>query len=209
MLLQSIRKYMKSARIPLIILVVMISVSLVGSYLVWQSPQVNTPLFDQTNPLESLRHNIRLLQQALQTDPQNEDLLIPLGNSQYDLGAYYFDIQDYDQGRTYFEAAVASYEKALEKVPENINVRVDLATAAYYSQQYDLAEEHFQKAIELEPTFINARLNYGIFLLDVREDPEGAIKQWEAALETDPEPSVASYLNNLIESVKAQGEKGE
>lgn len=206
MLLRGIRKYRRAARIPLIIMVVMISVSLVGSYIIWQSPSVSNPVGgNQTSLPESLRNNIRLYQQALKTNPEDVNLLIALGNSQYDLGAYYFDIQDFEEGKSFFKAAVSSYQKALEKVPENINVRVDLATAAFYCQEYDLAEKHFKKALEQNPRFLNARLNYGIFLLNARNDREGAIQQWQAALETNPDEQTAAYLKSLIERVKEQG----
>ncbi|WP_227767132.1 tetratricopeptide repeat protein [Zhaonella formicivorans] len=204
MMLKAIRKHKRAAKIPLIILVIVLSVGLVGSFMVWQAPSADdfqaTGASGGNSQLQSLRANIRQYEQAVKTNPNNVNLLVALANNQYDLGVQYFDVQNYEEGAKFFKAAVKSYQKALEQQPQNINIRVDLATAAFYSAQYDLAEEHYKKAIEQDPKFLNARMNYGIFLYNVRNDKKGAIAQWQAALETKPDAATAERLKKLIES---------
>lgn len=61
-----------------------------------------------------------------------------------------------------------------------------------YLHQFDLAEDDFQQALELNPGLRFARHNYG-FLLWRLYRPEDAIVQFEIALEMDPLSSITNF----------------
>jgi len=80
-----------------------------------------------------------------------------------------------------FKKAVEAYQQVL-KTNKDPNIMVDMATAAFYSGDYDLAEKSYNEAIVLKPDFINALFNYGIFLSQAKQDWAGALIQWQKAL---------------------------
>jgi len=127
-----------------------------------------------------------------------------LANTQYDVAIeYYFVLQDYENGSRYMELAINSYQKVLQAEPDNIYVRTDMATLAYYVGNNELAKENFEKAIAQDPTFINARNNYGEFLLNSLGDTEGAIAQWQAILEMNPDPGTKSSIEAKINKAQS------
>ncbi|GAW93046.1 tetratricopeptide repeat protein [Calderihabitans maritimus] len=212
------RRNKRAAKVPFIILVVALSVGLVGSFTIWSVPQIRVnraPRPVNTNPpvtgsrendvVQKLLTNIRQYEQVLKANPDNLEVLVDLGNDHYDLGVIYAgELNQPEKAFEHFAKATEAYQKAISIDPENINVRVDLATAAFYSNQYDLAEEHFKKAIEQDPNFINARRNYGVFLAQARGDYEGAIAQWEAVLALNPSPDVRKDFEELIKQAQAE-----
>lgn len=58
----------------------------------------------------------------------------------------------------YFSQAVESYENANESSPYQVFQRGELAYLLYSEGRYEAAEEQLQKALELEPAYLNARL---------------------------------------------------
>ncbi|MDS1029563.1 tetratricopeptide repeat protein [Bacillota bacterium LX-D] len=214
-MLSAIRRYKRMAKIPLIILVVVLSFGLVGSYIFVQPlPKVNQETQTQDNTavnteeaIKNLQANINEYEKQYKANPKNSDTIIALGNSQYNLASYYFTLEKYQDGEKFFKDAVATYQKAIKMQPKNVNVMVDLATAALYSKQYAIAEKYYQKAIALDPKFLKARMNYGIYLKIVRNDVKGAKEQWQAALKTNPNAEVANVFKELINNAEQDNKK--
>lgn len=199
MIMRAIRNKRRALKIPLIIFTVVLSISLVGLFS-YTPVEINSNQPGvQAGELQSLLDLSRHLEQAIKLDPDNEELYVSLGNTLYDLGIYYAGYGDSGKANRYFKEATVPYEQALEIDPSLIGARVDLATAAYYAGLNDLAENHFQEAVRLEPDFVNGRINYGVFLLYGKGDPEGALEQWNAAMELELEPAVRSQLEALVE----------
>lgn len=73
------------------------------------------------------------------------------------------------------------YQKIL-KTNQDPNIMVDMATSAFYSGDYDLAEKTFKEVIVIKPDSITALFNYGIFLSQAKQDWAGALNQWQKAL---------------------------
>lgn len=206
-MLKFMRKNTMAAKIPLIILVFCLIFGLLGSYLVWQSPPVN----DQPTMAEDLllaevkemEEKLLTYQEKVEADPENLTAWIGKANLEYDFGNLLYEVEDYENGTNYFKQATESYQQALKYEPENIKLITDLATAAMRSWQDELAEANFQKAIALDPNFLDARVNYGFYLYNVKGDQRGAIKEWEAALDTKPDSEeVVKALEALIEQAK-------
>ena len=81
---------------------------------------------------------------------------------------------------------------------------VDMATSAFYSQNFDLADKSFKEALVIKPDFSNALVNYGIFLSQAKQDWAGALIQWQKALPLAQKSSDKEQIQAMI--TQAQGE---
>lgn len=93
--------------------------------------------------------------------------------------------------------AIAEYEKALKKTPDNKFVLGDLATSYFYTGNPDKAIELVKKALEIDPNFTRARFNYAIYLGDGKKNYLDAIKELQKIKAEEPQYQDAQ---NLIQS---------
>lgn len=165
---------------------------------------------DLQEVIEGAKGSAAQLAEALQEDPDNVFLLTELGSIYFQIGRLYFMEQEgLTAGVAYFEQAVEVYKKILKLEPENVDMRIDMAVAAYYAGDNDLTGETFRRAIAQDPFHPYAHFGYGFFLYHAMEDTAGAISSWEKVLELregfDPEkyPAVDEGLfdsaANLLE----------
>ena len=116
---------------------------------------------------------------------------------------YYFKLIELNPDDTQLMAEVAAlantagnndmiqeiFEKALqslERNPEDVDLMVGVAVLAYSRVgQDDKAQEIFERALQLDGENITALTHYGLYLLTSKADFEGAIAQFEKALEQD------------------------
>lgn len=138
------------------------------------------------------------LEEALKEDPDNVNNLVELGNAYYQLALAYSAVPNEQKTVESFARAVEPYGKALELDPENVNVRVDRAVAAFYSNNPVLAEQEFETAIQQDPTHAKAYFNYGVFLLYGVNRPADAISRWETVIELNPASELAEAARNWI-----------
>lgn len=96
-----------------------------------------------------------------------------------------------------FAKALEPYGKVLELEPDNVDVRVDRAVAAYASNNNEVAQEEFEKAITVDPANAKAYFNYGVFLYFGLNEPEEALAQWQKVVELNPEAE-----QDLVETTK-------
>ena len=148
---------------------------------------------------QSLRNQVDTLRNVVKVNPQDTTARLKLANAYYDLGEQVRHGKAPDQAIPYFKQAVEEYEEVI-KIKQDINVLVDMATAAFRSGQYELAEKTFNEAITAKPDFLNGLVNYGIFLMDAKKDYLGAIEQWSIALtKGNPTPDQAQLINRYID----------
>lgn len=112
-------------------------------------------------------------ERILQTNPKDLEILIALGNVNYDMGKW--------------RNAVESYLKALAIDSTNVDVRTDLGTCYKQMGLPDLAEREFKKGIEINPKHSKAHYNLGVVYYE-KGDMKEALAEWEKnfALEQDP-----------------------
>ncbi|MHB1419458.1 MAG: tetratricopeptide repeat protein [Bacillota bacterium] len=158
----------------------------------------STPVADEISALQT---KIRQQEEALRVSPKNLSLLLTQGNDHYDLGLK-FGVSTKD-GSFHFTKAAEDYKQYLALDQNNVDVRVDMATAYFFSSQNKEAEENFQKAIQIDPKHLNAHVNYGVFLNE-NKDYSGAIKQWETALSLKPDQAKADSIQALIEDARSK-----
>ncbi|KTE90737.1 hypothetical protein AT727_24035 [Desulfitobacterium hafniense] len=116
---------------------------------------------------QSLKNQVEALRNEVKVNPQDPTARLKLANAYYDLGEQVRHGTAPDQAIPYFKQAVEEYKEVI-KIKQDINVLVDMATAAFRSGQYELAEKTFNEAITAKPDFLNALVNYGMFLMDAK-----------------------------------------
>lgn len=164
----------------------------------------NTGDQSSATAIANLEYQIGQYETSLEKAPDNFFLLTQLGNSYYQLGQEYGRVPNEEKAIESFAKAIEPYGKALELEPEDVNVRVDRATAAYYSGSYDLAEQEYIKSIEIDGTHVNAQFNYGVFLYFARNNSVKAIEQWNKVIELNPADSqLLSAARSLIAQAEA------
>lgn len=156
--------------------------------------------------IADLEYRISQYEDSLARVPDNLNLLVILGNSYYQLGLAYSDINNQAAAAESFAKALEPYGRALEIDPGNVDVRVDRAVAAFWSNNYDEAEREFQTAVEMDPNHAKAHFNYGIFLYLGRNRPAEAISQWQEVVELNPadDPQLVATARMWIAQVEEE-----
>lgn len=103
------------------------------------------------------------------------------------------------------EKAIVHLKRALELDPDSAPVHDTLAQVFWKSGEYELAEEHFRKAIGSDPQFSRARNNYAAFLYE-RGDTRGAIRELEHVVSDTLYESRAAAFANLGRAYQKLGE---
>jgi cytochrome c-type biogenesis protein CcmH/NrfG len=127
----------------------------------------------------------------LQSNPNDAETVIKLGNLYYDSRAY--------------PQAIQYYEQALLIQPKNADVRTDLGTAYWYTGDADKAIASFEKALAIRPNHPDTLFNLGIVRWQGKKDPKGAVVAWEKLLETNPNYAQKDQVQMLIERAKMHG----
>ena len=127
---------------------------------------------------------IQYYQNGLRIDPTDKEL-------NFNLAKLYQDLRELD-------AAIQQYNSILTFDPKNINVFNNLGYIyLYYYDQYDEAIAYFTKAIEIDPTFVNAICNRGV-AFELSKQYSNARQDFEKCVTLDPhfEPAIKG-LNRL------------
>ncbi len=103
------------------------------------------------------------------------------------------------------EKAIVHLKRALELDPDSAPVHDTLAQVFWKSGEYELAEEHFRKAIGYDPQFSRARNNYAAFLYE-RGDTRGAVRELEHVVTDTLYESRAAAFANLGRAYQKLGE---
>jgi tetratricopeptide (TPR) repeat protein/serine/threonine protein kinase len=104
------------------------------------------------------------------------------------------------------DEALASYRSALERDPKWATIHVSLGNALRQKRKLDEALACYQKALELVPKYYFAHNSLGLFLWEERHDFDGAIAEFEKAIE-DGAADGAAYVH--LGRVLAQKDPGK
>ncbi|SHN69320.1 tetratricopeptide repeat protein [Desulfitobacterium chlororespirans] len=167
----------KTQKLTVYVIVGLLIISLVGTSFMFlgdMRPTVGKNYQDQINSLK----------QALEANPQDTQTRLALADTYYDWGMQTLsqDMAEENLATTtsILQQAVTEYQEVL-KTEKNASILVDMATAAFYTSQNELADQTFQEALQEDPNFYNGLYNYGVFLYS-QGDYGKAIEQWEKAL---------------------------
>ncbi len=156
-----------------------------------QLPGIGSAQQEQAPSPEMLAKAAEPLLTQLQSNPNDVETVIKLGNLYYDSRAY--------------TQAIQYYEKALSIQPKNADVRTDLGTAYWYTGDPDKAIASFEKALAIRPNHPGTLFNLGIVKWQGKKDPKGAVVAWEKLLETNPNYAQKDQVQTLIERAKMHG----
>ncbi len=146
----------------------------------------------------ALQNQIDSLSQALNSNPQDTATRLSLANTYYDLAVATQGGNSPADAGPIFKQAVAEYQE-VAKTQKDVNILVDMATAAFYGGEDEVADKTFKEALALKPDFLNALTNYGFFLMEAKNDYMGAIAQWNTALaKSNPSQEDTGRLNGFI-----------
>lgn len=148
--------------------------------------------------VQGLQSQVNTLSQALQSNPQDTTTRLSLANAYYDLAVATQSGNTSADAGPIFKQAVAEYQE-VTKTQKDVNILVDMATAAFYGGEDEIADKTFKEALAIKPDFLNALTNYGFFLMEAKNDYMGAIAQWDTALaKSSPSPEETGRLNGFI-----------
>ena len=192
----------KNKKLIAIVIAVLVSISMIvpSFTLLFSDSNNNVAANSDTIAATSqgLEKRVKALQETLEANPKDSSSRLELANAFYDLGVASFDSSS-EKAVEYFSNAVKEYQE-VRKTDNNVGVIVDMATSAFYGGQFDLAEKTFKEAIEVQPDFLYGLVNYGIFLMDGKNDYLGAITQWHTALtKGNPNDQQAKQIQSYID----------
>ena len=127
--------------------------------------------------------------EQLKADPANAALLSKVGNIYYDAKQY--------------PVAIEYYERSLRSQPSDTSVRTDMGTAYWYNGDADTAIAEFQKVLSYEPTKANALFNLGVVKWKAKNDPAGAIAEWQKLLAMNPGFEAKAKVEEMIAQAQA------
>jgi cytochrome c-type biogenesis protein CcmH/NrfG len=130
---------------------------------------------------------VQKLQDRIKADPNDFDALVELGNVD-------FDQRNYPEAVTYYSRALA--------IHDDQNVRTDLGTMLFYSNRYDEAITELKKVLAVNPTHAQALFNMGVVLLHGKNDPQGALQNWQKLIDTNPNFPQAATVRQQIQALK-------
>ncbi len=110
-----------------------------------------------------------------------------------DAGNRAFDAQRYEQ-------AIKYYEQVLKLQPGNLPVMVDLGTSYFYKRQSEpqKAIELYDRAISINPAFLNAWFNKGVVLSRTGADPALVRAAWQEVIRLAPDSEQAKVAREKL-----------
>ena len=131
------------------------------------------------------------LLKAIEVDPQ---FILAYRN----LGWESFQNRNYDEALLFFE-------KALKYAPEDIGVLNGMAQTYRAKEEFEAAEKHFLKAIEVAPELSWMYFNYGSMKLQQQKDTAKAMEIYEKARQISNDPIQSNFT--MINILSTQGFK--
>ena len=128
------------------------------------------------------------LLEQLKSKPNDAALTAQIANTYYDAQI--------------FPAAIEYYQKSLAIDPKNSLVRTDLATALFYSSDFDHSIAEFDRALKDDPKNGNALFNRGIVKWQGKMDVNGAVADWELLLKQNPNYDQADKVRMYMAQAK-------
>jgi len=201
----------KTQRIFAGILAVLVSIAMVGSGLLvfffdgdesLPGSSASAQTANTAAEYQAQKLRIEAMVQQVKVDPENIPLQTALGNEYYNAGVTAQTVAPAEVQEN-FKRATEVYQNVV-KTEKDVNIIVDMATSAFYSGDYDLADKSFNEALVIKPDFINALVNYGIFLSQAKQDWAGALNQWQKALPLAQKSTDKEQLQAMISQAQSE-----
>jgi tetratricopeptide (TPR) repeat protein len=138
---------------------------------------------------------LELLMRANQIQPENYQVIVALGNTN-------FDSQNY-------EAAEKWYTAALAKKPDDVNVLTDRGLTFMFRAQpdYDRAIAEFRKALQYQPKHEQTLQNIVVALTE-KKDAKEAQAMLDRLIEASPQNPAIPELRRKVDALKSGATTG-
>ena len=192
----------KKMRGPMIVLVIMLSIGLVGSFTLMgglggqQLPDASAD--PNLSPEEQMAFFEGLLEEynaKLTEDPDDQEAIGALAEIHWNLAGLY---EDQEKQKEEMNNSLGFYQRLVELNSDNVNLITQTAVVAHSAGNDELAREHFNKALELDENNVNALANYGVYLMNSEGDFDGALTQFGKALEQDINDEAKEQLETFV-----------
>ena len=142
----------------------------------------------EDHPPAEVLAGMRQLQAQAESNPQEREARVALGNAYYDMGR--------------FDAAIEWYEEALDLKPQDIDVRTDLATAYLYTGNPTKAVELYRQSLKIDSNHAQTLQNIGVAYFSTGNFSQ-AVENWEKLIELHPDYPRRKDLQEQIEKARA------
>ncbi len=174
----------------------------------------NNPILQQAkkaNKDKRYAEAVKLVDKALQQNPNLADAYLERGKAKYYLDEYKTAIADFDLALKYkpnfadaylargkakyyldeYKAAIADFDLALKYKPNFADTYLERGKAKHYLDKYKAAIEDFDRALKYKPNLIDAYIDRGKSK-NLLKQYTAAIKDFDRAIAIDPK-SIGSY----------------
>jgi tetratricopeptide (TPR) repeat protein len=118
------------------------------------------------------------------------------------VGIYYVYRGDKYYKQNQPQKAIGAYLKALKYYPGHYKARYNLASIYVSYEDYYAALDSYEKALEIKPTLINARIDYAIVLSEATFNYDKAIEEYNKAIELKPKWVYIPFVVNVKNTYK-------
>jgi len=139
------------------------------------------------HPGEDVMEQVLAFTRQAESEPENAEIRVQLGNTFYDMGRY--------------DVSARWYREALELDPSQPLVSTDLGTSLLFMGRTDEAISQYRYTLSLEPGHPQTLQNLGVAFFSLEQYRE-AIELWQRLLEENPDYSEASAIEDQIASAE-------
>jgi TolB-like protein len=127
----------------------------------------------------------KMLEEALERDPNYALAHVRLAELGHDLGEYYWQHQTVEASDAYHAEALAHARKAVELNPTLVEARIWLGHLLLHNRQVAQGVLQLREGVKINPSHGQMRAEYG-FGLTMSGEPEQALEELELALKLSP-----------------------
>jgi PhoH-like ATPase len=149
---------------------------------------------------------------ALESDPNDADALLSMGNFYFGLVNQAQAAGDRPSELQYSKSGIRYYQRYLAERPDDNDARADMASLFFYSGQTDRAIQEVGTVLESNPNHVNGNYNLGIFYWRGRRDLQAAKDQMQRVVELTEndsrEHSAYELARNILAQIELEMESG-
>lgn len=143
--------------------------------------------FPANHPDEDLMEQIHALTLQAESEPENVEIRVRLGNRFYDMGRY--------------DVSARWYREALDLDPSQPLVSTDLGTSLLFMGRTEEAISQYRHTLSLEPGHPQTLQNLGVAFFS-QERYREAVDLWQRILDEHPDYAEASTIKEQIDSAE-------
>lgn len=217
MFMESLRQSKKKHRNLMLVVVLVLAVSLVGSFAIWQSPSGQGGSGSESDNTAQYQAALQSVQTAIDTklaevgEGNTPDFATASAIGELYATAYQYNsmLEDAQNAVIAANQAAVYYELALQQAPAELNeqglANYKALTGTYYlvSNQFDKAGSYLKEALDVMPEDYQLNYSYAMYLMRMNKTDEAIahLTSYRATLEDGGE--TAQQVDSLIALLNA------